>query len=777
MKEIPEIIKMLREEENEHYSSKSSPTNHVFIEKHESENNQETTSKYTSQSGDQFENIQLHNLRQIYDAIFDNSTFGIIIMDADELIISWNKRSELLLNDSNENLFLQPFWSLFTSSEGKRIRNEFIQYHGVLPHIETVIENEHYPKITVDLSLNELKNETGNHIGTVCIIRDISEQKKIGLQLKESEQKFKKLYENAPISYHSITPAGVITNVNERWCQILGYSKEEVIGKLIFDFIAEEEREQAIASFHKKIIYHKQQYSRGSERTYVTKNGDKKIFLIEDFFSYDDDHNVTSINTTMEDITEQKQIEEDLRIWQAAIESSINGIVITDLDGLLTYCNPSFLQMWRYEKPQEIIGKPVVHFWKNKGKYVEILDALLEGDGWRQEIEGERKDGSSFYVQLSAALVKTKDDQPLCMLASFTDISERKRVEKELEKKAASLQTANYDLAEAQKTLEQWNQELEKKVQERTIELSKTNTLLSKEIKEHKESLKKLKQSQKRIERQNIKLKKLDKIKSDFLNITSHELRTPMSSIKGYTQMILRETLGPVSQDQVKGLHVVLRNADRLDNLIRDILDISRLESGTMKFIPEKTDIQMMVMETIETMQTPAKMKDITLHVDLDDEMPVLTIDGERIKQVLINLLNNAIKFSTNDSEVFVSVSKTKDHLEFSVKDQGRGIPKKKQRKIFDTFYQVDSGMDRKFGGAGLGLAICRGIILAHGGTISVESQLKKGSTFIFTLPLIPVTDVEGKFREVDIFSLEENHPKQEAKKKTQKKKRGGKKT
>lgn len=274
-------------------------------------------------------------------------------------------------------------------------------------------------------------------------------------------------------------------------------------------------------------------------------------------------------------------------------------------------------------------------------------------------------------------------------------------------------------------------------------------------ISKQERSEEQLAQYQKKIEEQISQLKKLDKIKSNFLNITSHELRTPISAIKGYIQLILKQKLGEINEEQKKSLEVALRNANRLDHLIQDILDISRLDSGTMRFIPEPTNVKIMIEETVETMRSSADVKHIQINTTVEEYLPDLTIDQERIKQVIINLLNNAIKFSPDNSNINVNIRKEQDDISFEMQDFGRGIPKDQHDNIFDAFYQVKANEDKRLGGVGLGLAISRGIILAHGGRIWVESTLDKGSKFTFSLPIKPVQDVEGRFKEVDIFRVE----------------------
>jgi signal transduction histidine kinase len=317
------------------------------------------------------------------------------------------------------------------------------------------------------------------------------------------------------------------------------------------------------------------------------------------------------------------------------------------------------------------------------------------------------------------------------------------------------LKTMPVGVLEEEKLVVLNRDELEEKVKERTIELVNTNKELQIEIKERKRAEEKLRRSQTKIEQQNIQLKKADRIKTDFLNVTSHELRTPMSSIKGYTQMISKQILGQINDEQKKALDVILRNTNRLDTLIQDILDVSRLESGTMKFVDERTDVKNMILETIEIVRPYATCKEMNITTQFEENLPELNVDKERIKQVLMNIISNAIKFSANGSAIHIRTKRKDEDMVFEIQDFGRGIPKDKQEKIFNIFYQVDSGEDRKYGGVGLGLAISRGIVRAHGGKIWVKSKMNEGTTFSFTLPIKSVQDVETRFKELDMFGLE----------------------
>jgi len=247
-----------------------------------------------------------------YRTIFDNSAVAITLSDENEKIISWNKYAEMLFGMNKDDLYLKPVRELYPDAEWQKIRAQNIRQKGMHYHLETKIQRKTHEQLDVDLSLSVLKNHEDKIVGSIGVIKDISEKKRAEKTLESSEKKFKLLYEKAPVPYHTLSTSGIVTDVNEKWCQAFGYTKEEVCGKSIFEFISENERTQAQQSFTQKILEGKS-YNGGHEREYRTKTGERRLFITHDFFMFDENGKVTSVYTTMEDITENKKTEQMLK--------------------------------------------------------------------------------------------------------------------------------------------------------------------------------------------------------------------------------------------------------------------------------------------------------------------------------------------------------------------------------------------------------------------------------------------------------------------------------
>ncbi|RMG79520.1 MAG: hypothetical protein D6712_19575, partial [Chloroflexi bacterium] len=268
---------------------------------------------------------------------------------------------------------------------------------------------------------------------------------------------------------------------------------------------------------------------------------------------------------------------------------------------------------------------------------------------------------------------------------------------------ASNLQSARDELATI-------NQELEQRVQERTAELQVA-------MKEAQEA---------------------SRLKDEFLATMSHELRTPLNAIIGFQGVIeMSGELGERNSYLLKRLRV---NAERLLNLINDILDISRIESGRFELIPTTLSVNSIAQNVREQLGVLAEEKGLQMAVEVDPNMPeAVVVDEEALMKIITNLISNAVKF-TEEGEVRMIIRRDDSNWQVVVRDTGIGIPAHKQEVIFERFRQVDGSSTRAYGGTGLGLAIVRQLALAMGGTVQVRSEIDKGSEFTVTLPLMHET-------------------------------------
>src|SRR2546426_501320 len=242
------------------------------------------------------------------------------------------------------------------------------------------------------------------------------------------------------------------------------------------------------------------------------------------------------------------------------------------------------------------------------------------------------------------------------------------------------------------------------------------------------------------LKKQAAQLRQLDKEKEEFSAMITHELKTPLVPVIGYSELLLDGTLGNLTEKQKETIQVMHSSAISLSRLISDLLDVRKLELGKMKFEMKEVNPAELIENCMDVLKTFAQSKKVTLiSKDTKDKgVLVLRCDSKRINQVLGNLVNNAIKFvAVNIGKVEVSVNRneTKGDIIFAIKDNGVGIPKDKQQNIFKKFYQADTSMTRNAGGTGLGLAICKAIVEAHNGKIWFESEPGQGTTFYFSLP------------------------------------------
>lgn len=301
--------------------------------------------------------------------------------------------------------------------------------------------------------------------------------------------------------------------------------------------------------------------------------------------------------------------------------------------------------------------------------------------GAKLQLEGMRKDGTRFPLEISLSPAAGDNRDDFRVTAIIRDITERKRAEEQL----------------------------------RAVE----------------------KQYTRELEARNEANERANRLKSEFLASMSHELRTPLHTIIGFAELLAEELQGPLNDKQKRFIGHIHKDSLHLLELINDILDLSKIESGRISLRPEPFDFQTLVHESIGSVQGLADNKHLNIIAKIDVPQ-ALVADRLRIKQVLVNLLSNAVKFTPDQGRIVVEAKLRGGKVHASVTDTGVGIPASEHESIFDKFHQVGATTKGVKEGTGLGLAITRHLVEEHGGTISVESAPGKGSCFRFHIPLQP---------------------------------------
>ena len=523
---------------------------------------------------------------------------------------------------------------------------------------------------------------------------DIAERKRIEEALRLSAQQWRTTFDAIGDAVCLLDDDAKIVRCNSAMTDLIGKPHSEINGRNCCELL------HGRAGPVQNCPFVRMKKSRRRETQAMSLDG-KWLEIAVDPLA-DEKGNITGAVHIIADITERRRWEEVLRqseeMSSTLLKNAPYPLLVLNADTSIKYVNPALEELSGFSL-SEVIGMKAPYPWWTKETWnktsQDFHKALNEGAIGKEELF-QKKNSERFWVNINATPVII-DGEYKYYLANWVDITERKRMEQELKEKSELLEVKNEELQAQSRELMIQEQALVEKTRE---------------------------------------LEVASKAKSEFLAHMSHELRTPLNVIIGFSELMLDGAVGSLDEEHKQCLNDILGSGQHLLSLINDILDLSKIEAGKMELRMRNITLQN-TLETLKNEMTAIiNRRKQNLELVIEDELPPVRADKDKIRQVLINLLSNATKFTPDGGHLRVEVIRDDGWCRVSVIDDGIGIRKKDQKIIFQPFRQIDSPLPREAGGTGLGLAIAKQIIEKHGGQLWVNSEYGKGSQFHFTLPL-----------------------------------------
>jgi PAS domain S-box-containing protein len=559
---------------------------------------------------------------------------------------------------------------------------------------------------TFPVHISVARVELSDGPASLAILTDITERTQAEKALKESEQKLRAIFDQAPLGIALCDSTnGLFLKANSQYCKLTGYDEREILKRSFLEITHPGDVISDIEFM--SLPTDQKQHTLQKEKRYVRKDG-SAVWISLTAVPLEDGPLTSSQHIAMaEDITESKRAEDRLieseQKYRELVELANSIILRWNSQGIVTFIN-EFGQRFFGFPAEEIIGRHVVGtivpYTESGGRDLHLLMEQICADpgAFEQNVnENICRDGRRVTIAWTNKIVSDAQGNVAEILSIGTDITERQR---------------------AEEAIRELNASLEQRVANRTEELQAAL----------------------------VRAEAADRIKSAFLATMSHELRTPLNSIIGFTGIILQGLAGPLNAEQTKQLGMVRVSARHLLELINDVLDLSKIESGQIDVRAETFRLRDVLERVLVLVKPQADKKGLQLILEEAPGLGEILSDRRRVEQILLNLVNNAVKF-TERGTVTLSASPLAEFrpptslascpgVSLRVADTGIGIKPEDMSSLFQPFRQIDSGLTRQHEGTGLGLAICRRIATLLDGEITVRSQWAKGSEFSLILPV-----------------------------------------
>ncbi|MDP3645209.1 MAG: PAS domain S-box protein [Bacteroidota bacterium] len=736
----------------------------------------------------------LKNSESKYYGIFDANKDGIsiFVINPDQTLSNFveaNKAASEMLGYTKEEFLQLNVFDLEIDTENRSISKRIDKLKkNKHVNIETAVRHKDGHVINVDVNIIPI--HYNNQLAVMNIVRDISERIKAGKAIADERILLRTLINNIPDLIYVKDTSGRKIISNKADLELMGFNDEkEVIGKTDFELFDLSIGNQtypddlSVVQSAKPII--------NKIEMFKAPNGEEKYFSTSKVPLSNDSGEIIGLVGVGHDITRERRTEQKLIQLSKGIEQSPASIIITDTNGNIEYINQKLTEITGYSF-DEVLGKNPSIFqsgYTTADEYKLLWKTISEGNEYQNEIQNRKRNGELFWESVLISPIRDESGKIVNYMAIKEDITDRKKTDLEIQKLSVALEQnpASVIITNTQGVIEYvnkkfisvsgytrkeligkvvrilkaghtpdeiyieiWNklfagQEWRGEHQNRTKKREKywesvlispirnqegkvTNfIILSEDISERKKMEKDLIAAKEKAEES-------DRLKSSFLANMSHEIRTPLNSILGFSDLLTEPNLDPASKIEFADL--INTSGNNLLAIINDVLDISKIEAGQVVLFESEVSAQKLISEIQKEYSYKANAKKIELRLapNIRENNIILTSDEMRVKQVLINFVANAIKF-TEKGYIEIGVSLVNQTIQFHVKDTGIGIPKEFHDKVFDRFRQVETSRSRKYGGNGLGLAITKNLAELLGGKIWLESEPNKGSTFYFALP------------------------------------------
>lgn len=624
---------------------------------------------------------------------------------------------------------------------------------------------------------------------------EISDRQRVEAQLMLSENRFRSAFEHTAVGMALLSTEGNWSQVNSAFCQMIGYSEEELLNTSFVAITHPDDLETDLSYLRK--FLENEINSCTFEKRYIHKLGYPVWILLSVSTVYNDVNQLLYFVAQIQDITASKHAEAELRWQETLLRSMANSsplafYVVDERTSEILYLNHRFCEIWGIECWEEQMqqGKVKLDCIQFSGccdcqpnsqsipkSVTEACQGLLPIEENRIVQEDEIPYVNGRIIRRFSTQIRDHEDRYFGRLYIFEDVTERKSAEAAMRNLGSALESTVEGICQldikgryiyvnsayacmigyqAEEMIGMaWQNHIYPDDRQKVTDAHEkmlTNGKVDLEIMAMRRDGSMFEQQVVMVkacdQQQNLignycfmndisDRREVERLKDEFVSVVSHELRTPLTSIRGSLGLVANGVLENQPQKAQRMLEIAVNNSDRLIRLINDILDIERIESGKVQMTKQMCDVANLMNQSVDIMRTLAEKAEVNLSVT---PLSVrLYADPDRMIQTLTNLLSNAIKFSEPGSTVWLTAqlkNTAQSKVLFQVKDQGRGIPADKLETIFGRFQQVDASDSRKKGGTGLGLAICRSIVQHHDGEIWVESVLGKGSTFYVSVPL-----------------------------------------